>query len=455
MREFSMKDKIGYTLGDLGCCCTEQFRAMFLTVFYTLVLKINPIHVGTILLITKIWDAVNDPIIGAIIDSRKAKAGKKFIPWMRAFSIPCAILMCVGFLNVSNMNYGFKLAYVLITYVLYESMYTCVNVPFGSLSSVMTDDTNHRTDLSRYRSLGGTIFMTVIVIVGPLFLYKDNQPVASNFLLLAIICACISVFCIQVTCVWCKERVEIPEVEREKVNYFEVLKNISKNRALLGIIIASLVGMISASVVNGLNTYLFRDYFGNVKLMSVSGMLSTVYAIITFIGTKFVANKFGKKEWCMYGAGFAAIVYGVLFFFPIKNPIMFIIVNGVCYIGASGFQILIWAMVNDAIDYQELQTGTRNESIVYSTYSFFRKIAAALSASLSSFILAFIGYNVNNLTQTPEVISNLWKSYTGIYSLGYVVAILSLYFIYPLSKKKTEEMLKNLAIKRQKQSLFK
>ncbi|MDG6876579.1 MFS transporter [Clostridium perfringens] len=450
MRDFSMKDKIGYTLGDLGCCCTEQFRAMFLTVFYTLVLKINPIHVGTILLITKIWDAINDPIIGAIIDARKAKAGKKFIPWMRAFSIPCAILMCIGFLNVSNWDYGFKLAYVLITYVLYESMYTCVNVPFGSLSSVMTDDTNHRTDLSRYRSLGGTIFMTVIVIVGPLFLYKDNQPVASNFLLLAIICACISVFCIQVTCVWCKERVEIPDVEREKINYFQVLKNISKNRALLGVIIASLVGMIAASVVNGLNTYLFKDYFGNVKLMSISGMLSTVYAIITFIGTKFVANKFGKKEWCMYGAGFAAIVYGVLFFLPIKNSIMFIAINGICYIGASGFQILIWAMVNDSIDYQELKTGTRNESIVYSTYSFFRKIAAALSASLSSFILAFIGYNVNAATQTPEVISNLWKSYTGIYSLGYVIAILSLFFIYPLTKKKTEEMLQELSIKREK-----
>ncbi|MBO3366805.1 MFS transporter [Clostridium perfringens] len=450
MRDFSMKDKIGYTLGDLGCCCTEQFRAMFLTVFYTLVLKINPIHVGTILLITKVWDAINDPIIGAIIDARKAKAGKKFIPWMRAFSIPCAILMCIGFLNVSNWDYGFKLAYVLITYVLYESMYTCVNVPFGSLSSVMTDDTNHRTDLSRYRSLGGTIFMTVIVIVGPLFLYKDNQPVASNFLLLAIICACISVFCIQVTCVWCKERVEIPDVEREKINYFQVLKNISKNRALLGVIIASLVGMIAASVVNGLNTYLFKDYFGNVKLMSISGMLSTVYAIITFIGTKFVANKFGKKEWCMYGAGFAAIVYGVLFFLPIKNPIMFIAINGICYIGASGFQILIWAMVNDSIDYQELKTGTRNESIVYSTYSFFRKIAAALSASLSSFILAFIGYNVNAATQTPEVVSNLWKSYTGIYSLGYVIAILSLFFIYPLTKKKTEEMLQELSIKREK-----
>ena len=402
------------------------------------------------MLITKFWDAINDPIIGAIIESRKAKPGKKFIPWIRAFSIPCAILMCIGFVNVSNLDYGLRLAYILITYVLYEAMYTCVNVPFGSLSSVMTDDVNHRTDLSRYRSLGGTIFMTVIVIVGPLFLYKDNQPVASNFLLLAIICACISVFCIQVTCVWCKERVEIPDVEREKINYFQVLKNISKNRALLGVIIASLVGMIAASVVNGLNTYLFKDYFGNVKLMSISGMLSTVYAIITFIGTKFVANKFGKKEWCMYGAGFAAIVYGVLFFLPIKNPIMFIAINGICYIGASGFQILIWAMVNDSIDYQELKTGTRNESIVYSTYSFFRKLAAALSASLSSFILAFIGYNVNAATQTPQVISNLWKSYTGIYSLGYVIAILSLFFIYPLTKKKTEEMLQELSIKREK-----
>ena len=455
MQKFSMKDKIGYTLGDLGCCCTEQFRAMFLTVFYTLVLKVNPIHVGTIMLITKFWDAINDPIIGAIIDSRKAKPGKKFIPWIRTFSIPCAILMCIGFLNVSNLNYGLKLAYILITYVLYEAMYTCVNVPFGSLSSVMTDDTNHRTDLSRYRSLGGTIFMTVIVIVGPLFLYKDNVPVPSNFLLLAIICACVSVFCLQITSIWCKERVELPHVEKEKFNYFEVLKNISKNKALLGVIIASLVGMISASVVNGLNTYLFKDYFGNVKIMAVSGMLSTVYSIITFVGTKFVANKFGKKEWCIYGAGFAAIVYGVLFFFPIDNPIMFIIINGVCYIGASGFQILIWAMVNDSIDYQELQTGTRNESIIYSTYSFFRKLASALSSSLSSFILAFIGYNVHVSTQTTEVSLNLWKAYTGIYSVGYMVAVLALFFIYPLSKKKTQEMLKELTIKRKNSNISK
>ena len=97
VRPFSMKDKIGYTLGDLGCCFTEQYRAMYLSIFYTLILQVNPFHVGILLLVTKIWDAVNDPIIGAIVDSRKATKGGKFIPWIRAFSFPMAVLCILGF----------------------------------------------------------------------------------------------------------------------------------------------------------------------------------------------------------------------------------------------------------------------------------------------------------------------------------------------------------------------
>ena len=160
-----MKDKIGYTLGDLGCCCTEQFRAMYLAIFYTLVLKVNPVHVGILMLITKLWDAINDPLIGALVDSHQNKGKGKFIPWIKFFAFPTAVLCILGFVNVSNFAYGARIAYMFITYVVYEIMYTCVSVPFGSLSSVMTDDVNQRTDLSRFRSLGGTIFMTVIVIL--------------------------------------------------------------------------------------------------------------------------------------------------------------------------------------------------------------------------------------------------------------------------------------------------
>ena len=138
-------------------------------------------------------------------------------------------------------------------------------------------------------------------------------------------------------------------------------------------------------------------------------------------------------------------------FFPIKNPILFIVINGICYLGASGFQVLIWAMVNDAIDYQELTTGDRKEGMVYATYSFFRKLASAVSSSLSSFTLALIGYNVNEAVQTAAVKAHIWKSYTAIYAIGYLIAVLILYFVYPLSKKKTEEMLETLAKKRAKQ----
>ena len=92
IRPFSMQDKIGYTLGDLGCCFTEQYRAMYLSIFYTLILQVNPFHVGILLLITKIWDAVNDPIIGASVDSRKATKGGKLIPGIRAFSRRSAII---------------------------------------------------------------------------------------------------------------------------------------------------------------------------------------------------------------------------------------------------------------------------------------------------------------------------------------------------------------------------
>lgn len=271
IRPFSMKDKIGYTLGDLGCCFTEQYRAMYLSIFYTLILQVNPFHVGILLLITKIWDAVNDPIIGAMVDSRKATKGGKFIPWIRAFSFPMAVLCILGFVNVGNINYGLRLAYMFVTYVLYEALYTCVNVPFGTLSSVMTDDVSQRTALSRYRSLGGTIFMTVMVMIGPLFLYVDNKPVAGRFLMLACICAMLGLLCLQITCVWCKERVEVPErPQGEKLNYLHVLKEISHNKALLGVMFFSLTGMIGASVVNGLNTYLYKDFFGNVKIRRVS-----------------------------------------------------------------------------------------------------------------------------------------------------------------------------------------
>lgn len=151
----------------------------------------------------------------------------------------------------------------------------------------------------------------------------------------------------------------------------------------------------------------------------------------------------------MYSATFSIIVFAVLFFFPLDNPLLFIVINGICFLGVSGFQVLVWALVNDAIDYQELQSGQRNEGIVYSAYTFFRKLANAVSGSMGSFALAIAGFNVNAQVQSEEFAGNLWKTYTGIYVVGYLLAVLVLKFVYPLTKEKTAEMLEELAKRRQ------
>jgi len=437
--------------GDIANDFTFIFASSYVMVFYTKVMGVSAGMVGTMFLLARCLDAFTDIGMGRIVDNSKPTKNGRIRPWilrMCAFVALASFMMYQSFLV--DAPYAAKVAYMFITYVVYEIMYTCVSVPFGSLSSVMTDDVNQRTDLSRFRSLGGTIFMTVIVIAGPLFLYKDNQPVPSHFLIMAAICAVIGFICLMFTSHWCKERIITEPVakEKEKLNYLDVLKAISKNKALLGVMLSSFIGIVGAGMVNGLNTYLFRDYFGNVAIMAVSGMLSVIWSLIAFIGTKFVAKKFGKKEWIMYSATFSVVVYAILFFFPLENPMLFIIINGICYLGVSGFQVLVWALVNDAIDYQELQTGKRNEGIVYSAYTFFRKLANAVSGSMSSFALAIAGFNVNEAVQSEAFSGRLWKTYTGLYVAGYLLAVLVLKFVYPLTKEKTAEMLQNLSDKR-------
>ena len=370
-----------------------------------------------------------------------------FIPGVSRSGVTITTARAMGVTREAATKYSFLLSTPI---VFAATVLKFKDFVFSVLSSVMTDDVNQRTDLSRFRSLGGTIFMTVIVIAGPLFLYKDNQPVPSHFLIMSAICAVIGLICLMFTSHWCKERIITePVVEKkEKLNYFQVIKDITKNKALLGVMLSSFIGIVGAGMVNGLNTYLFRDYFGNVAIMAVSGMLSVLWSLIAFVGTKFVAKKFGKKEWIMYSATFSVVVYAILFFFPIENPILFIIINGICYLGVSGFQVLVWALVNDAIDYQELQTGKRNEGIVYSAYTFFRKLANAVSGSMSSFALAIAGFQVNEAVQNEAFSGHLWKTYTGLYVVGYLLAVLVLKFIYPLTKEKTAEMLQDLADKR-------
>ena len=276
-----------------------------------------------------------------------------------------------------------------------------------------------------------------------------TSPVAGRFLMLACICAMLGLLCLQITCVWCKERVEVPErPQGEKLNYLHVLKEISHNKALLGVMFFSLTGMIGASVVNGLNTYLYKDFFGNVKIQAVSGMLSVLYAVLSFAITQPLANKFGKKEWCCMGAGFAAIVFGILFFFPVHNPVIFIVINGICYLGASGMQVLIWAMVNDA----STTTSCRPASATRASFTPPTPSSASLQAPFPAACPALCW--VPSLQRYRRRCADRRRCERHLEELhrhllpGLRHCSCILFFVYPLTKQKTAEMLTELKARR-------
>ncbi len=446
--QFGRKDKLGYMLGDMGNDFCFLFVGSFLTVFYTNILKLNPVHIGTLFLIAKIWDAINDPIVGIFVDSRKCSEKGKFRPWIIWFSLPVTISAVLCFLNLSNLSYGIRLIYAYVSYIFFGMMYTCMSVPYGSMASVITDDPVERTDLSKYRSMGATIAMTFLQMTAPLVLFVDNQPVASRFLIMIVIMAIVSNICYLLCYKLSVERIQHHESQRPKVNYVETLKEISRNKPILALMFSTIFAIMGASVANGMNIYLFKDYFQNTSYLSLLGLLSTIGSLTVIMGIKPIVKKFGKKEASTLGAIFSICILACLVIFPTKNVLVFVILLLLINVGMGIFTMLIWAMVADCIDYQELQTGKRQEGSVYSTYTLFRKLGSAVASSITSFSLGLIGYNGAVAVQSQEVVERIRLLALGVPLVCYAIMLLILVFMYSLSKGNLVKLQEELTIKR-------
>ncbi len=177
-RSFGLRDKLSYMMGDFGCNCSFALISSYFMLFYVTVLGINPVHYGIIILITKIWDGINDPIIGALTDFFKPREGKdKFRPWIKFTALPMAIVTVVMFLYFPGFPYWVKLLQCIISYVLWDTCYTCINVPYGSLQSVITANPVERAELSKYRTIGALLAQMPIGIMLPMILFVGENPV--------------------------------------------------------------------------------------------------------------------------------------------------------------------------------------------------------------------------------------------------------------------------------------
>jgi glycoside/pentoside/hexuronide:cation symporter, GPH family len=448
VRPFGMKDKLGYLFGDFGNDFFFILVAAFLMVFYTDVFHLNPAAVGGLFFAARLWDAFADVTWGRFIDTRKAGKNGKFRPWILRMSLPLVITGVLMFVHIPGMTDGFYLAYAYVTYILWGTLYSTVNIPYGSMASVITGDPVERTALSSWRTLGGNLAGLIINVVGPMILFVDNKADANRFLLGAIIFGVLAIACYMACYKLSVERIVMDETNKPKASFGKTVKGLGKNKPLIVFLTLSLLFLVCFMLIGTVNVYLFKDFFGNAKALSMVGLLQSIAVFVGMPMVRPLVSKFGKKEVASGGILLAAVVYAVLYFLPNLTSTQFIGVLTIGMFGYGIFNLVIWAFVTDVIDYHEYLTGLREDGTVYSIYSMARKIGQAVAGGLGGVAIAAVGYTAGAEKQTSEALQGIHTLGTLVPAIILGVVFLMLVFLYPLNKKRTAQLAIDLAERR-------
>ena len=450
VRPFGIRDKFGYLFGDFGNDFFFVLVSAFLMVFYTDVFGISAATVGTLFLVARLWDAVADVTWGRFIDTRKTGKKGKFKPWVFRMSFPVVISGVLMFVHIPGMSNGFYLAYAFVTYILWGTLYSTVNIPYGSMASVITGDPVERTTLSTWRTMGAMLASLIINVVGPLLIFVNNKIDPNRMLLAAIIFGILAISCYMACVKLSTERIVVPErsASEKKGGMGKTVKGLFKNKPLITILIASLLFMMTMMLIGAVNVYLFKDYFQNAAALSIVGLIQTATVFLAIPLVKPLVAKFGKKETASAGMLLAAVAYGVLYFLPNAGLTVFLIGSAVGMFGYGFFNLVVWAFVTDVIDYHELLTGLREDGTVYSIYSFARKVGQALAGGVGGFAIAAVGYNAVAKVQSDTALSGIHTLATLLPAVIYLVVFLILVFIYPLNKARLSKLTVDLAEKR-------
>lgn len=449
LKPFGTKDKVGYMFGNIANDFMFILASMYLTVFYTDVLKINAALVGTMFLLSRVVDAFTDTLMGRIADKVKAGKAGKFKPWLIRVCGPVALASFLMYQTaVANAPMGARIAYMFITYLLWGSVcYTAINIPYGSMASVMSNEADDRAALSTFRGVGSLIPQVVVGVVIPMFLYKKIEQngqeisvvVPESFPIVALILALLSVGCYLLCYYMCTERIPVDDTAKENVTFGQTIKALFSNRALIGIVIVY-ISFLGAQMLNQtINNYIFKDFFNNTMGLTVINAAGFVPALALAPAAVPLSRKFGKKEVGIIAAIMGSVAYGLLFFIHTENVWLYVVLSIVGSLGFGLFNLIIWAFISDIIDDHEVKTGVREDGTIYAVCSFSRKIGQAIASAMGGWSLALIGYVEGAAEQTSEVANGIYNIATLVPAILYIVVGVVLAFVYTLNKKKVLE----------------
>lgn len=449
IRPFGVKDEIGYVFGDMAGSFVNLFVDAYFLIFCTSVLGISAGWMGTLFLVARLWDAINDPIMGSFPDRWMiGKSGDKFKPWIKIFMIPLALSGVLCFLNVPLEGIALH-AYVAFAYVLYGMSYTGTSMPFGAMASVVSDDPIQRSKLSRARSIGGTIVGIVGLSIVPVVCFdKQSNILPERFTLIAVIFGVLSIISYFVLLNFTQERIRQNSEKAEKFNYGKVLKATVHNRPLIGVMVATLGSMLFITGSNQVRSYIFKEYYARTDVMSIISLATIPILVICFPLVPKLVAKFGKKATLMAAVVSSTIFSVIPVVMEIKNVYIYSALVVLGTIGQTVFTMLIWALVTDCLDYSEWKFNERSDGSMYSLYTFSRKIGSTIASTGVSFGLAAIGFvSGSNVVQTAEAVNGIYFLVNIIPVVTCILELVGVGLIFNLNKETTEQMYAELKAK--------
>lgn len=459
-RKFGMRDKFAYAAGDLACNMSFALKSSIMAIFWTQFMALGETLYATLLLVVQIWDAINDPLLGSLFDAdkRRYKNGK-FKTYIFIGALGLLFSGLFFFLPIPNAPRVARCVMFVLGYVLWDAFYTVANVPYGSMMSVITTDGSERAQLSTWRSIGSMVGNILPMVLLPVLCYDASNNLKGEVVFIAalvmgVIGLIFFILMLKNTTIRVEENSVTISEDAPKFNIFKAMLNFLKNPPAIGATLAAMAMFIGMQGSSTATTVLFQSYFGNAKASGIIMLISYLPMFLFMPFIKKIVDKFGKKEAC--AAGSAVSVFGsLLLFLPLGNGsaglLGYIIAQVFFGLGLGFYTCVSWALMADAIDYNEWKNGTKEEGTVYSLHSFFRKLAQGLGPSLVILLMGMLGYDgALGADQPFAVAENMKWLVAALYTFSAVVMFISIAFIYNLNKKKVAEMTADLESRRNK-----
>ena len=442
--KLSIKEKIGYSLGDTASHFVWDMVGFWILIFYTDTYGISAAAAGTIMLIARFWDMVSDPIMGIIADRTNTKWGK-FRPYILWMALPYSVLAVLAFTTPDFGNTG-KIIYAGVTYILLMTVFTAINLPYSSLGAVMTSDSYERSGLNSYRFIFA--FVGQFIVSGTaLYLanYFGKGDSAKGYQYTLILFSVISFIMFMITFKTTKERVQPLKSQKESLK--EDLQNLFKNRPWVILFFVGIISFIMFAMQNLSIAYYFKYYIGKEESVQLFNVIGTVALIVAIPFSKPLAKRFGNRNVFLASSLLSGFFFILLYLPGVNDIYMIYTFNILAKMSYAPAVPLLWTMLGDTADYSEWKTGRRATGLTFSAASFAQKAGWGIGGALAGWLLAIFKF-VPNIEQSESAITGIKLMISVFPGILYMSCAILLFF-YSIDHKTCVVMQKELEARRE------